>query len=70
MNLVYILGAGHCGSTLLSLALDQHPQVVAVSELINLNRKLPGQAGEQHVVDEPFWNAVADRYYAISSKSL
>src|SRR6056297_1886775 len=40
--LVYVVGVGHCGSTLLSLALDRHPDVFAVSEIIGLNAKIPG----------------------------
>lgn len=33
MKVVFILGSGHCGSTLLDLLLDSHSQVVGVGEM-------------------------------------
>jgi hypothetical protein len=32
-TLVYVLGAGHCGSTLLNLLLKGHSQVLGLSEI-------------------------------------
>ena len=58
VDLIYILGAGHCGSTLLSLCLDQHKSVVGLSEIITLNRKSPGWSGSKFVLSDHFWSEV------------
>ena len=58
VELLYILGAGHCGSTLLNLCLDRHSAVVGVSEIITLNRKSPGWSGDKYVLDEKYWSEV------------
>lgn len=59
MELVYILGPGHCGSTLLSLMLNRHPDVIAVSEIVSLNADRAGFAGDEDFRDAPFWQSVA-----------
>jgi hypothetical protein len=41
-TVAYILGAGHCGSTLLSMLLNGHPRMLALSEL----RKIGGLVGD------------------------
>lgn len=64
LEVLYTLGAGHCGSTLLNLALDRHSQIVGVSEIINLNQFRSGQAGGIDLCDEPFWLSVAQAYNA------
>ena len=61
VDLLYILGAGHCGSTLLNLCLDRHSSVFGVSEIISLNRKSPGWTGNKYILTDPFWSKV-DRY--------
>ena len=61
VDLLYILGAGHCGSTLLNLCLDRHSSVFGVSEIISLNRKSPGWSGDKYILTDPFWSKV-DRY--------
>ncbi|KAA0909968.1 sulfotransferase [Aquicoccus porphyridii] len=61
-KIVYLIGAGHCGSTLLSLALDQHSDVVSVSEIVGLNARTNGYAGEQDLRENEFWSRVAERY--------
>lgn len=38
MKTVFILGSGHCGSTLLDLILGSHSDIVGVGEIDNLNR--------------------------------
>ena len=58
VDILYILGAGHCGSTLLNLCLDRHSAVVGVSEIITLNRKSPGWSGDKYVLDEKYWSEV------------
>ncbi len=58
INILYILGPGHCGSTLLNLCLDRHSSVIGVSEIISLNRKLPGWSGDDYVLKNYFWSKV------------
>jgi len=53
-RVVYILGPGHCGSTLLSLLLNGHPQCVAVGELSKLDAAI---ANHEAVLDRPEWRA-------------
>jgi len=61
---LYILSAGHSGSTLLNLMLGCHPRAVAVSELTNLPGNIlhnePCTCG-QRVLTCPFWRDVAAR---------
>lgn len=64
VNILYILGAGHCGSTLLNLCLDRHSSVFGVSEIISLNRKSPGSSGNnKYILTEPFWSKVDRHMY-------
>lgn len=35
MKIIYVLGSGHCGSTLVDLIMDSHSQIVGVGELTN-----------------------------------
>jgi hypothetical protein len=58
VELLYILGPGHCGSTLLNLCLDKHSSVIGVSEIITLNRKIPGWSGEENILESNFWSKV------------
>lgn len=61
VDLLYILGPGHCGSTLLNLCLDRHSQVMGVSEIVTLNRKQPGWSGDEDALAVPFWSEVDQR---------
>jgi hypothetical protein len=61
-RVVYLLGAGHCGSTLLSLALNQHSNVLSVSELIAVNAQKCGWAGGEDLRRHEFWGRVATRH--------
>jgi hypothetical protein len=58
---LYIIGAGHSGSTLLDIAIGQHPSVMSVGELAHLPKAWDRQAlcacGEA-VGDCPFWTGV------------
>ena len=58
VEVIYILGAGHCGSTLLSLCLDQHSSIIGLSEIITLNRKKPGWSGDRYALNDHFWSEV------------
>jgi hypothetical protein len=72
-TLVYILGTGHCGSTLLDLLLNGHPDIHGGGELAGLRRSLHGSSGEQRrvagstrmtevrfpaLLEDPFWQEV------------
>ncbi|MBD3311255.1 MAG: hypothetical protein GF349_02005 [Candidatus Magasanikbacteria bacterium] len=39
MNIVFILGSGHCGSTLLDLILDCHSKIIGVGEFENVGKE-------------------------------
>ena len=69
-EIIYIFGAGHCGSTLLNVCLDQHFDVFGVSEIISLNRKKPGWSGNRHVLSNDFWSDVDKMMYKKSGKGL
>ena len=58
VDVIYILGAGHCGSTLLNLCLDQHSSIIGLSEIISLNRKKPGWSGDRYALNNHFWSEV------------
>lgn len=57
--LVYIAGAGHCGSTLLNLLLNGHSKVLGLSEVSSIGAHLDE---EDPVLELPLWRAVARRY--------
>lgn len=61
--LVYILGAGHCGSTLLNLLLNGHSQILGLSEVETIGRYI---TAEDEVSDNPlhtdFWQEVKQCY--------
>lgn len=61
IDVLYIFGPGHCGSTLLNLCLDQHSEVLGVSEIVTLNRKKAGWSHDEYVLDSPFWSKVAEQ---------
>ncbi len=63
IELIYILGAGHCGSTILNLCLDRHTSVFGASEIITLNRKSPGWSGDNNILSQPFWSKVNNVMY-------
>jgi hypothetical protein len=62
MQIIYIMGSGHSGSTLLDIILGNHPDVVSVGELtylvrdawIDNKRCACGTTGNEC----PFWSAV------------
>lgn len=60
-EVLYILGAGHCGSTLLGLLLNGHPAMVAVSEVNKLAHAI---ASRDPVLAQPGWLATRVCYEA------
>jgi len=61
-RVLYTIGAGHCGSTLLSLSLDCHSDVLAVSEIVGLNAENAGFSGGQDFRNDSFWARAAANY--------
>lgn len=62
-RLAYILGAGHCGSTLLNLLLNGHSQMLGLSEIETVGRYTgPASAAEDNPLDLPFWQEVRHCY--------
>lgn len=58
MTLTFMVGAGRCGSTLLSRMIRSHPEVLGVSELFSALRNRPFRTGEPD--GERFWSLLAD----------
>lgn len=75
-TLVYILGSGRCGSTLLDFLLKGHPQILGLGELATLNKefkplltpdRMTQKFSESYV---PFWQEVKRRYESASGVSF
>ena len=70
-HLAYILGAGHCGSTLLNLLLNAHSQMLGLSEIETIGRYARSERpGEENPLDERFWQEVIACYEAASGEPL
>lgn len=65
--LVYILGTGHCGSTLLSFLLNGNPDVVALSEVVKIEAALSRQAP---LFQEEEWRRIRELYEKRTGKSF
>ncbi len=59
MKIVFILGSGHCGSTLLDLLLDSHSKIVGVGEVATLSPNSLCACG-QVARGCDFWNSIID----------
>ncbi len=60
-TVVYIHGAGHCGSTLLNLLLNAHSQVVGISEFSTIHNILsdkPEKSEAKEILESDFWKSV------------
>ena len=65
IKIIYLLGSGHCGSTLLDLIMDGHSKVVGVGEMENMPLEINKQqqincACGQSVAKCKFWSRVLD----------
>ena len=60
-RVIYVLGAGHCGSTLLGLLLNGHPACLGVSELSKLAESI---AANDPVLDTAPWREAARGFEA------
>ena len=63
-TVAYILGSGHCGSTLLSLLLNGHPRMLGLSELrkIRVVMRQPETSSERNPLHGDLWARVRARY--------
>jgi hypothetical protein len=63
-TVAYILGSGHCGSTLLSLLLNGHPRILALSELRKIRVVLdqPATSRDPSPLASPLWEQIRRRY--------
>ncbi len=68
-KIIYILGAGHCGSTLLNLMLNGHTNVAGLSEIKWVTRylaenKIPGESEYAQSI----WGKVLDEYESMTGE--
>lgn len=70
IDLVYIIGAGHCGSTLLNLCLDMHSEIIGLSEIVTLNKKKSVTGKLSNAMSDDFWGAVARLYFTRTGLSF
>ncbi len=68
--LVYVLGAGHSGSTLLSLLLNGHSRIHALSEINKLGRAVRDPERGRRPLRSAFWQAVRAHYEASSGRAF
>jgi hypothetical protein len=66
--IAFVLSAGHSGSTLLSLLLNAHSQIHALSEIDELGRFARDPQRGRRPLESPFWRAVRARYEAASGR--
>lgn len=60
-QLVYILGAGHSGSTLLNLLLNGHSQILGLNEIQQIGKYM-GRKSRDNRLQTDFWQDVKQRY--------
>jgi len=64
LRVLYVLGSGHCGSTLLNLCLDKHPEIAGLGELGSV------PADNQLPLDHPLWQSAAAHFEEATGKVL
>ena len=73
MKVIYIAGLSHSGSTLLSLMLNAHPEIISVGELKDLRRAgagMPCGCGAPSLEQCDFWSSVEKVLRRRSGKSI
>lgn len=70
LNLVYILGAGHCGSTLLNLLLNGHSQIIGLSEIKYISKFIGINKSVDNPLNSEFWCKVKEYYETNFSKDF
>lgn len=69
-EIVYIVGSGHCGSTLLGLLLSRHPEVEHVGEVKDLGARRETTPPDGDEVSTSFWRAVGHGYQERTGQTL
>ena len=73
MRVIYIAGLSHSGSTLLSLMLNAHPEIISVGELKHLRKAgegMPCGCGAASLEQCEFWSSVEKVLRKRTGKSL
>lgn len=68
IKVIYIYGTGHNGSTLLNLLLNAHPDIVGVSEIINLDKHLKNNI--DNLNENHKWNQIINKYEKHMGESI
>ena len=68
-QLVYILGAGHSGSTLLNLILNGHSKIIGLSEIHQIGRYVRKKSDRRQLKTN-FWQDVTERYQIATGTPL
>lgn len=63
LKLLYVLGVGHCGSTVLNLAADHHPDMMGLGEIAGLM-----DLDNPDIAKNPVWAAAAEAFRAATPK--
>ncbi|MFQ5796789.1 MAG: sulfotransferase, partial [Candidatus Bipolaricaulia bacterium] len=70
-RLIYILGSGHCGSTLLDLLLNGHSQILGLGEIKSIGKyTASAEESGDNWVHTPFWQKVKGCYEKTSQASF
>ena len=72
LKVIYLMGSGRSGSTLMNIIFGNHPEVVAPGELNNVNRLKQKKftcSCEARVEDCDYWKAVMEDWVIKSSES-
>jgi hypothetical protein len=70
VTLVYILGSGHCGSTLLTLLLNSHSRMLGLSALRKLDTVIAHGTGDYgpNPLEGELWQRVREHYERVSGQ--
>ena len=69
-TIVYILGPGHCGSTLLNLLLNGHSKIIGLSEMDRINEVKEKEALRSDRVAYNFWCAVDKSFKQLTGNNI
>lgn len=71
-QIVYVVGSGHSGSTLLNMMLNAHSEVLGLSEVDVIGRysATGDQTDTANPLHKPFWGTVRERYEALTQQSF
>lgn len=72
-TIVYIHGAGHCGSTLLNLLLNAHSNIIGLSEISTLHKSFMDKkygSGSVGLSKTKFWRSILNEFEQRSGTSL